>query len=105
MDRRKGEISSARIDREFPYQVALSESQTMGSNYETVHGFCRGLSAAPRTQHVIRVGPGRPVEHWNVFCFAVKAEADAFAVVFDGVPFDPKRDRGKGNRKRFWDVS
>lgn len=48
MVRKKGEISSAAIDRQYPHQVILPTRCYSGGNYETVNAFCRDLSLAPR---------------------------------------------------------
>jgi hypothetical protein len=47
MTRRKGELSANRIDREWPYQVAVRADQIMGKNHDIIHEFCRGLSLCP----------------------------------------------------------
>ena len=47
MGRRKGEMSSAQIDRRFPHQVILLSAWYSGANYRRVHAFCVGLSLAP----------------------------------------------------------
>lgn len=31
-----------------------------------------------------------------IFCFAEKEDVELFAAEFEGISFDPKRDRGKG---------
>jgi hypothetical protein len=48
MNRRKGELTGARIDREWPYQVALLAEQVAGKNYVVARDFCRDLSLCPR---------------------------------------------------------
>ena len=38
MSRRKGELTSGRINREWPYQVALPADQLLGKNYDVTYG-------------------------------------------------------------------
>ena len=96
MTRRKGEITSRRIDRDWPHQVALRAEQVKGENYRITHDFCRDLSLAPRG-HTVRWGSG----DYIVFCFADPAHADRFRERFGGEHFDP-RDRGRGNNWYQW---
>ena len=96
MTRRKGEITSRRIDRDWPHQVALRAEQVKGENYRITHDFCRDLSLAPRG-HTVRSGNG----DYIVFCFADPAHADRFRVRFGGEHVDP-RDRGRGNNWYQW---
>lgn len=103
MSRRKGEPTGAQIDREHPHQVALPEDRVGGANYDVVHGFCKGLSIHRRTQSVYAQWAEPRGGYFIIFCFAEKEDAELFAAEFDGIPFDPKQDRGKGERKRFWD--
>lgn len=103
MSRRKGEPTGAQIDRAHPYQVALPEDRVGGANYDVVHGFCKGLSIHRRTQSVYAQWAEPRGGYFIIFCFAKKEDAERFAAEFDGIPFDPKQDRGKGERKRFWD--
>jgi hypothetical protein len=70
MTYRKGELSTAGIDRGWPHQVALPASQVTGANYNIVHGFCRKLSLCERGHSVQRDGIG-----YVVFCFADPARA------------------------------
>jgi len=48
---RKGELTSAGIDRGWPHQVALLASFVVGRQYMILHRFCNGLSLCPRRQH------------------------------------------------------
>jgi len=96
MTRRKGELTSGRIDREWPHQVALPADQVAGKNYAVTHGFCHGLSLCPRGHSVQRNG----IEY-HVFCFAEAADADLFRERFNGERFDPK-DRGRGASWHLW---
>jgi hypothetical protein len=65
---RKGELSPATVDRGWPHQVALPESQATGSGHKIIRAFCANLSLCDR---------GHAVYHedkwWQVFCFAEKS--------------------------------
>jgi hypothetical protein len=45
---RQGELNSARIDREWPHQVALP-AETVRLRYYDFHNYCRGLSVSADT--------------------------------------------------------
>lgn len=91
--RRKGDLSPARLDREWPHQVMLPESLVVGrTQHEEIDVFCRSRSGAPR-HHAVVVGG-----IWHVvFCFALPEDAEAFREHFGGEPFDPTR-RGRGHQ-------
>jgi hypothetical protein len=93
---RKGELSSAMIDRDWPHQVALLASVSEGSGYKIVHDFCQDLSLCPRGHAVNRDGL-----RYNVFCFAAAADAEKFMQRFGGEKFDPAK-RGKGKNWMQW---
>jgi hypothetical protein len=96
MSRRKGELTSGRINRERPHQVALQADQLLGKNYDVTYGFCRGPSLCPRG-HTVR----RDDVTYSVFCFADPAHADLFRERFNGERFDPK-DMGRGPNWHLW---
>jgi len=79
MVRRKKEMTSAAIDRGWPYQVALEARLSMGDRYYTVHYFCRDLSLCPRGHHFYRDG-----KDFNVYCFAKREDAELFKAKFGG---------------------
>jgi len=55
MTQGKGEITRARLHREWPHHVALPVGKVRGlMNSETVRGFADTLSAAPRTYSLRR---------------------------------------------------
>jgi hypothetical protein len=86
---RKGELSKAMMDRQWPHQVALPAHRCLGHNYRTIWLFCEGLSLCPRT-HSFR----RDDTDVIVFCFAERAHAAVFCDRFGGETIDPK-DRPK----------
>ena len=95
--RHKGELSSSAVDRGWPHQVALPQSQTMGANYGTIHAFCLELSLCRRGHSVI----GPDDDWWCVFCFAEREHAEKFRFRFGGEWFDPAK-RGKGKAWSVW---
>jgi hypothetical protein len=96
VSRRRGELSGSEVDRGWPYQVALRAEDCRGTQYRTLHAFCRDLSLCPRGHSVFHGD-----EWWEVFCFAEQAHADAFRERFGGAHFDPK-DRGRRRRSARW---
>lgn len=94
--KRKDELSPARIDREYPHQVALPAEDCKGSRYEEIRAFCADLSLSPRGHSVVRDD-----DWWVVHCFAAAEDAERFRAQFGGIPFDPK-SRGRGARWHQW---
>ncbi len=91
---RKGELSKATIDREWPHQVALMAERCRGHNHDIIHRFCAGLSLCPRG-HAFR----RHDHDMIVFCFAQRAHAESFCAHFAGEVIAPKdRPRWPGCR-------
>lgn len=84
---RKGEMTKATIDREWPHQVALPEHRCTGHNYKTLRYFCNGegLSLCGRG-HSFK----RDREWFQVFCFADRSHAEKFQTRFGGEFIDPK---------------
>jgi hypothetical protein len=81
---RKGELSKAIVDRQWPYQVALPAYRCMGHTYRTIHFFCEGLSLSPCT-HLY----SRGAQDVTIFCFAEREHAEQFQVRFGGDLMDP----------------
>jgi hypothetical protein len=75
--RRKGELSSAAIDRDWPHQVALPASASHDGGYAAIREFCRNLSPCPRGHSVLHGD-----EWWNVYCFAEREHAEKFLLKF-----------------------
>lgn len=97
MSYRKGELTPATVDREYPFQVALKERQHNWS-CSTIERFCRihALSVSPRG-HAVVIGH----HFYVVTCFATLEDADKFREAFDGYRFDPK-DKGRGRNWMRW---
>jgi hypothetical protein len=86
---RRGELSKATIDRDWPHQVVLPAYRCTGGNFVTIHLFCADLSLCPRGHSFYRDGMDM-----NVFCFAERAHAEQFREHFGSEFIDPK-DRPK----------
>ena len=93
---RKGELSPAMIDRDWPHQVALPASTSRDGGYKVIQEFCKELSLCPRGHAVFHEG-----EWFNVYCFAEPAHAEKFMQRFGGEKFDPKQ-KGKGSNWAQW---
>jgi len=50
---RKGELSKAMMDQDWPHQVTLPAYRCLGHNFLTIHFFCEGLSLSPRTHAAV----------------------------------------------------
>ena len=80
MTLRKGEISQARLRREWPHHVALSADKVRGlKNSNVIRGVAETLSVGPRT-YALRCDDSDFVE----FCFAKPEDAAAFCDRFGG---------------------
>jgi hypothetical protein len=86
---RKGELSRAQVDREWPHQVAVPESTSVGTGHKVTHDFCKeqNLSLCARG-HAFKGDRG---EWWVVFCFAEREHAERFKSRFRGRWYDPKK--------------
>jgi hypothetical protein len=93
--RRKGELTKATIDREWPHQVAVP-ADVVREQFKVIDRVGRGLSLCARGHTVRREG----VEY-VVFCFADLAHADSFRERFGGERFNPK-ERGRGRAWFVW---
>jgi hypothetical protein len=93
---RKGELSKATINREFPFQVAL---RAVGDREQYLR---HNRIEAAEKEHGWRVSPrGFTLFYgdawWYVHCFADKADAEMFVALFGGVWTGPSERRGGRN--------
>lgn len=87
--RRKGELSPACVDREWPHQIMLPASQCVGANSNVIRDFCADLSLASRGHSNVKD------DAWHhVYCFAEREHAERFQERFGGDWFEPAR-RGR----------
>jgi hypothetical protein len=94
--RRKGELSPAAIDRDWPYQVVLPARLCERGGYNEIHKFCKELTLCARGHSVFH-----DREWFHVYCFEKLEDADKFRQRFGGDKFDPKQ-RGKGSNWARW---
>jgi hypothetical protein len=79
MSRRKGELTSARIERDWREQVEFRpENGALGPAVNEMHRFCVGMDHASCT---LRSAAGDFILVWG---FKVAADADAFQARFGG---------------------
>ena len=80
MTRREGEVSRVDIMRKWPHHVALAADMVRGlANTDTVCGFAKTLTNAPRPYHVCRDD-----NDFVVFCFDMPEDAETFCLRFGG---------------------
>lgn len=84
MGRRKGELTSAGIDRGWSHQVALPNSVTVARHRE-ISAATEGLSLAPLPHWFCRND-----EYWVVYCFAEAEHAERIAEMFGGELMTPE---------------
>ncbi|MER9927487.1 hypothetical protein NKJ84_32635 [Mesorhizobium sp. M0048] len=94
--------SRAKIDREWPYQVALPDDLCTGHSFSLIRDFCEERGLVPITRQVQAIWPDQTYENWRLYCFADQASAQAFLDHFGGIMFDPKRDRENGKARGVW---
>jgi len=96
--RRKGELSPGRMDREFPFQVAVRCIQRQNVGHLNQSGTFSSLCW--RRHHV---ADGQHI--YESLCFGDRAQAAAFRDAIKGEEFDPRDrmgwrwDRGRGARR------
>ena len=91
---RKGELTSAQMDREWPHQIALPVEAVLGKNKTIIDRFCRGLSVCPR-QHTY----WQHDKEFLVYCFAELLDAHYFQTYFGGELMTPEtRPKHVGRR-------
>ena len=94
--------SPARIDREYPHQVALLDDLCVAGNYDLIRTFCGELGVAWYTRHVKVIWPCGKQEDFRAHCFADPDAAAAFRARFGGAVFEPRQDREGGGARGAW---
>lgn len=87
------------IRRNKPHQVALPNDLCCMENYDLLARYCQRFEPRPSTQHVMAKWPNGKQEEYRLYCFASRADADVFAAEFEGIHFDPSKDREGGASK------
>ncbi|AMX99511.1 hypothetical protein A4R29_08415 [Mesorhizobium ciceri biovar biserrulae] len=60
------------------------------------------MAFSHQIRQVQAIWPNGEYEDYRLYCFAEAPAAAAFRDHFDGVMYDPKRDREKGNVRGVW---
>jgi len=71
-------------------------------NFDLIADYLSRNGEAPATRNVIAVWSPTVQRAYRLFCFAAREPAEAFARHFDGILFDPKRDRKNGSSTGAW---
>ena len=85
MSQRRGELTAARINRDWPHQVALPAHAVNGDGLPEILAFSADLTMCPRW-HSFR----RDDADYVVFCFAHEPHAVAFCEHFKGECIEQK---------------
>lgn len=102
MSKRKGELSLAVIDRNWPFQVALHAEIYTDTQFVRLHDLGHSLSAAPMWRHVIKKEATGYEAAYNLICFARKEDAETFIDQVGGYHFDPARDWEEPKMSNIW---
>src|SRR5262245_21414828 len=82
MTRARGQSSRTLLDREFPYQVVVQAESVGGDMPDSVVVF-HATPGLPTKKRSVR----RDDRLWLLYCFAQRADADAFRYLFGGQVF------------------
>jgi hypothetical protein len=84
MPKAKGQLSRARLNADYPHQVILPCSRTVGEAANKAHGEFIKAVAGSRQGHNVYQG-----DEWHhVFCFREAEHATEFQRKYGGQPFD-----------------
>ncbi|WP_157173626.1 hypothetical protein [Pseudaminobacter salicylatoxidans] len=96
--------SPARIDREWPHQIALPDDMCCDHNFTLIAAFCRDNALSFQTRRVQAVWPNKRYQDMRLHCFAKREDAELFQSHFGGEFFNPNSDR-EGGRRGWWQRS
>jgi hypothetical protein len=88
--RRKGELSAASIDHDWPHQVVIPARLCERDGYNEIHEFCRDLTLCSRDHSLHHDG-----QWFHVYCFEELVDAQKFKERFGGETFNSV-ERGRG---------
>lgn len=88
--------------RDYPHQVALPDFMCCMENYKTIANFCSAHDLEFKTTPVIAKWPNRKELEFRLHCFRTREAAETFAAHFEGVHFDPVKDRAGGKLAGAW---
>jgi hypothetical protein len=92
----------AKIDRDWPHQVALAQDLCCDRNYDLIRTFCNDHRFDYQTRQVQAIWTDRRYQDMRLHCFTDRASAELFQAHFGGEFFDPKRDREGGAARGPW---
>lgn len=90
------------IDRDWPQQVALPDDLCTDRNFTKITKFCQDRGFRHQARQVQAIWPNGKYENYRLYCFADEVSARTFRDHFDGLMFDPKRDRENGKIRGAW---
>ena len=90
------------IQPEYPHQVALPAFMCCRENYTQIAAFCAQHRLEFMTAPVIAKWPNRKALEFRLHCFRTREAAETFAGHFEGLHFDPVKDREGGNLTGAW---
>ena len=90
------------IDRDWPHQVALPDDLCTARNFTIIAKFCQERGLKHQTRLVQAIWPNGKYEPYRLYCFSDTASAEAFRDHFEGLMFDPRRDRENGKVRGAW---
>ncbi|RUV79456.1 hypothetical protein EOA88_24400 [Mesorhizobium sp. M5C.F.Ca.IN.020.14.1.1] len=90
------------IQRDFPHQVALPFYMCCEENYTQLAEFCSREGLDHQTTSVIAKWPNCKELEYRLYCFRTRQAAETFAIHFEGIHFDPVKDRDGGRINGAW---
>ncbi|GAA2857927.1 hypothetical protein GGQ99_002341 [Aminobacter niigataensis] len=84
------------IRKNLPHQVALPNDLCCMENYDLLARYCERFEPHPKTLQVTAKWPNGKSEDFRLYCFASRSDAEVFAAEFQGIHFDPAKDRSVG---------
>jgi hypothetical protein len=90
------------IQSEYPHQVALPAFMCCEENYKQIAEFCSQNALDFMTMPIIAKWPNHKVLEFRLHCFRTRQAAETFASHFEGVHFDPAKDREGGRINGAW---
>lgn len=91
------------IRERFPFQVALPDDFCVRENFKTLENFSvERFGYRAETLRIRAVWAEGGDEDYRLYCFTSESDAAVFAEHFEGVRFDPEKDREDGRVRGCW---